>query len=219
MTELLLALIGLLCGHGLNRLIDREAPPARRLLPAPLARLTGGRSLLSLLVLALPAVMAVMLYQLYGLTPRTALFFVAALVLIHTGAVDWRVRLIDTLVLVVMTVIALAASPVGVGWRQAFQGALAGGISFLVIFLIARVLFPAHAAPFGMGDVYLAVLIGALVGLNRLPLALFYGMFLAGLASLGIILARAAGRNTPIYISYGSYLCLGTLIYLLAWPI
>jgi leader peptidase (prepilin peptidase)/N-methyltransferase len=219
LIEALLVLAGLVCGHILNRLIDREAPPQRRLLPPWLARLAGGRGQLALLVLALAAGMAVLLYRTYGQTPRAGLIFAAALVLIHTGAIDWRVRLIDTLVMVVGAVVLLAASRYGVGWAEAFKGALGGGIAFLVIFIIARALFPAHAAPFGLGDVYLAIFIGALVGISRLPAALFYGMLMAGLVSLGIILARYAGREMPTYISYGTYLCLGALIYLVAIPI
>jgi leader peptidase (prepilin peptidase)/N-methyltransferase len=68
--------------------------------------------------------------------------------------------------------------------------------------------------PFGLGDVYLAIFIGAAVGLLNLAPALFYGMLLAGVVSAGILIARRAGRPTPTYIAYGSYLCLGTLLFI-----
>ena len=39
-------------------------------------------------------------------------------------------------------------------------------------------------------------------------------MILAGIVAAGIMVARAAGRPTPTYIAYGSYLCLGVLIFI-----
>jgi leader peptidase (prepilin peptidase)/N-methyltransferase len=65
-----------------------------------------------------------------------------------------------------------------------------------------------------MGDVYLAIFIGSVVGVVNLAPALFYGMLIAGLVSAGILVLRRAGRKTPEYISYGSYLCLGVLIFI-----
>lgn len=214
MSEFVVVLLGLLLGHPLNRLIDRQSPPEGRGLPPVLSKLTGGCSPLSLLVLALSAGMALALYTHYGLGPRFVLFYAASLVLIDTGAVDWRVRLIDTLVLVIATLLLLLLSSLGVGWQRALLGAIAAGTVFLLLFLLARVLFPSHSAPFGLGDVYLGIFIGALVGIFHLGPALFYGIALAGLVSLCIIIARAAGRQTPVYISYGTFLCLGTLLYL-----
>jgi len=49
---------------------------------------------------------------------------------------------------------------------------------------------------------------------TNLASALLTGMLLAGLVSAGIIVARRVGRPTPDYISYGSYLCLGALIFI-----
>lgn len=86
-------------------------------------------------------------------------------------------------------------------------------MGFLFLYLLALVLFPSKSAPFGLGDVYLAIFIGAALGLRHLGPALIYGIFMAGLVAAGILIARRFGRATPEYLPYGAYLCLGVLIY------
>lgn len=155
------------------------------------------------------------LHQLYGLSP--AFFYLAFVVavLLLTGAIDWLHRYIYTFVILGAAVVALVAGPlVGLDWRLGTLGALAGGFIFLIFYLLARVLFPGVGVPFGLGDVYLAIFIGAAVGLLNLSAALFSGMLLAGVVSAGILIARRAGRPTPTYIAYGSYLCLGTILFI-----
>jgi leader peptidase (prepilin peptidase) / N-methyltransferase len=67
--------------------------------------------------------------------------------------------------------------------------------------------------------VYLAVFIGAAVGLIHLGPALFYGILIAGIVAGGYVVADKLLRlpNVPRYISYGTYLCLGTIAYVLLW--
>lgn len=158
------------------------------------------------------------IYQIYGLRPA---FFYLAFVcsaLILTGAIDWLVRYIYTFVILGATLIALIAGPfVGMDWRLTLLGALAGGFFFGLLFALAKILFPGTAAPFGLGDVYLAIFIGAAVNLFHMTAALFYGMLLAGIFAAFIVLARRRGAATPTYISYGSFLCVGVVLYIALW--
>ncbi|HMQ33078.1 MAG TPA: prepilin peptidase [Chloroflexaceae bacterium] len=155
------------------------------------------------------------LHQLYGLSPAFAYLAFVVAVLLLTGAIDWLHRYIYTLVILGAAAVALVVGPlVGMDWRVTTLGALAGGFIFLIFYLLARALFPGAGVPFGLGDVYLAVFIGAAVGLLNLSTALFYGMLMAGLVSAGILIARRAGRPTPTYIAYGSYLCLGAILFI-----
>lgn len=155
------------------------------------------------------------IYQVYGLGP--SFFYLAFLcaVLIVTGAIDWLHRYIYTFVILGAALVALVVGPlVGMSWVNVLLGALVAGVAFVLLYMLARALFPGHGAPFGLGDVYLAIFIGAAVGVINLTTALFIGMALAGVVSLGIVVARRAGRPTPTYISYGSYLCLGAVIFI-----
>jgi leader peptidase (prepilin peptidase)/N-methyltransferase len=143
--------------------------------------------------------------------------FVAAVLLV-TGAIDWLHRSIYTFVIlgaVLITLLAAQAIPAH-SFTNSLLGALVAGFVFAIFFVLARALFPGKAAPFGLGDVYLGIFIGAAVGLTRLGPALFYGMLLAGVYSAAVILVRRAGRvGVSEYISYGTFLCLGALGYLL----
>lgn len=168
----------------------------------PLVELMSGLSLLRL-------------YQLYGISP--AFFYLAFVcaVLIVTGAIDWLHRFIYTFVILGAALVAIIAGPlVGLNWVNVVLGALIGGFCFALFYLVARVLFPGPGVPFGLGDVYLVIFIGAAVGLLNLAPALFYGMLMAGIVSAGILIARRSGRPTPTYIAYGTYLCLGTILFI-----
>jgi leader peptidase (prepilin peptidase)/N-methyltransferase len=156
----------------------------------------------------------------YGLSaPFWYLSFVAA-VLIVTGAIDWLHRSIYTFVILGAALIVLIATTIAPihSFLNALVGALAAGFVFAIFFALARVLFPGKSSPFGLGDVYLGIFIGAAVGLTNLLPSLFYGMLMAGIFSAILIVAKRTGRaNVPEYISYGTFLCLGALGYLLRW--
>lgn len=143
-----------------------------------------------------------------------------AAILIVTGAIDWQHRLIYTLPTLGATFAAVlvAFAIPHHSLLNALAGMVVAGVLFVIFYLLARVLFPAHRAPFGLGDVYLGMFIGAALGLTNLPGALLYGMLLAGAFSAILVAVRRIGkRDVPQYISYGTFLCIGALMYLLIW--
>ncbi len=154
----------------------------------------------------------------YGFSVTFWYLAFVAVVLVLTAAIDWLHRFIYTLFILVPALVAILASWVlpTYGPLNAIIGALAGGIAFVLLFLLGRVMFPSASVPFGLGDVYLAIFIGAAVGITNLMAALFVGMLLAGVYSAAILLGRRGGAAGPQYISYGSFLCVGVLIYLVA---
>lgn len=170
------------------------------------------------LVELLAGVALLAFYLRYGLTvPFFYLVFVT-LVLLMTGAIDWQHRMIYTFFILVPALVAivLARFVPGHSLVNALVGALAGGFGFALLFLLAKVLFPGVAAPFGLGDVYLAIFIGAAVGLTNMLPALFWGMVLAALFSVYLLVQRSRGKpNVPRYIAYGSFLCVGVVAYVI----
>jgi leader peptidase (prepilin peptidase) / N-methyltransferase len=221
-----IVVLGLALGVALTRLIawqlrEPESPAPRSTARdwLPLAGSVIRRDWLSLAVELITLAMTVVLWRSYGPTAQFALLLLASLVLIDTAAIDWRVKLIDTLVLVAATIGAVAFAPWITGsWLVSLLGLLAAGFVFVLFFVIAKMLYPGQAAPFGLGDVYLGMFIGALVGLFEVGPALLYGMLMAGLASIALIVVRGYGRARHIPISYGTFLCLGVLLYLAIWP-
>lgn len=227
---LIVALAGLVLGTILNQAITRQLgaqvqPPvsATARMWIPIVGAFQRRAWLPLAVELLTAVMAVVLWSHYGWSLRFGLLLAATLVLIDTAAIDWQVKLIDTLIMLAATVLAVALAPWIIvsqmnAWQSSLLGMLVAGFVFLLFFAVAKVLYPAQQAPFGLGDVYLGMFIGALVGLFRVGPALFSGMMLAGIASIAIIVILGYQRARHIPIAYGSFLCLGVLLHLALVP-
>jgi leader peptidase (prepilin peptidase)/N-methyltransferase len=94
---------------------------------------------------------------------------------------------------------------------RAAAGGLVGLAVFGVFSLVAGLISErARAVPFGLGDVYLATMIGTMVRFDRVFFALFAGLALAGLASLLLLVSRRFGARRPL--SFGPVLCAGALL-------
>jgi leader peptidase (prepilin peptidase)/N-methyltransferase len=175
------------------------------------------------LVELLTATTLAFLYRHYGISPLFFYLSFVCVVLVITGAIDWTHRSIYVLVILggvggtllfnLLAGDALSALPL----RDSVEGALVAGVAFISLFFLAKALFPSRAAPFGMGDVYLGIFLGAAFGRGRLMPALTYGVLMAGVvAAILLLLKHGPGRrDVPEYLPYGSYLCLGALIYLI----
>ncbi len=94
-------------------------------------------------------------------------------------------------------------------------GGFALGIAVVLVVLGVAVggALGARATPFGIGDAKLILLIGLVCGWPGVMSALLYGMILAGVVAVVILVRRGA---KSVY-AYGPYLALGALIVLL-WP-
>jgi leader peptidase (prepilin peptidase)/N-methyltransferase len=79
--------------------------------------------------------------------------------------------------------------------------------------LAGQAIFKADAL--GFGDVKLALFMGLLVGWPSIVQAIFYGVLLAGLASVWVIVRNRSVKGS---IAYGPYLAAGTLITLYLLP-
>jgi leader peptidase (prepilin peptidase)/N-methyltransferase len=221
-------LLGLVLSIVLNGIIGwqlRKVNPSAAshppLLPwVPIIGSLPQRASIALVVVVLTTVMSVLLWQRYGWTSSFWLLLGASLTLIDTAAIDWQVRLIDTLVMVGATILALVLAPWIIGsWPASLLGLAGAGIAFVIIFGLAKLLYPQQQAPFGLGDVYLSMFLGALLGWLHIGTALLYGMLLAGAASLVLIALFGYQRARHIPIAYGSFLCIGALLYLGLQPI
>jgi leader peptidase (prepilin peptidase)/N-methyltransferase len=124
--------------------------------------------------------------------------------------------------------VGLAAALLYAGLEAVIAGSLAPVLSSLVaavaallifgfFFVLAAVLYRnVKVVPFGLGDVYLAAMIGTMVGFPAVFQALFAGILIAGVAAVGLLLSRRADRRQAI--AYGPYLCAGALLTLLFPP-
>jgi leader peptidase (prepilin peptidase)/N-methyltransferase len=143
----------------------------------------------------------------FGLTldAAVAAFFCAALVAV--SATDLEHRIIPNRVVVPAAAVVLLAQTAlhpSVEWLIAGFGASA--------FLLAAAL--AYPKGMGMGDVKLALLLGAMLG-RTLPVALMIGM-LAGLLPSIVLVARHGVRARKMGIPFAPFLALGAIVALFA---
>ena len=140
---------------------------------------------------------------------RAVVFALALLLILR---IDWQNHLIFTITILPAIAVALAfnayASTDELLWSA---GAMVGaGLFFLVLFIAALAIYGKRAL--GLGDIWLAALIGAMAGESTIT-AILLGMFLAAFGGLFLILIRVRARTD--YIPYGAYLCLGAIIVVL----
>jgi leader peptidase (prepilin peptidase)/N-methyltransferase len=143
----------------------------------------------------------------FGLTGRSAVaaFFCAVLVVV--SVIDLEHRIIPNRIVLPAAAICLVAQTAlepSPEWGLAALGASA----FL---LVAALVYPGGM---GMGDVKLALLMGAVLG-RTVPVALLAGMLLALVPSF-VLLARHGGRARKMGIPFGPFLALGS-VFALFW--
>ena len=134
---------------------------------------------------------------------------VLAMPLIQVAVTDLRYRYVYTVVAIVGLVLGLA-----LGWRvhdalwwTSPVGAAAGGASFLVLYLLGRLIYRG-AEPLARGDITIAAMVGAVAASCALK-ALVLGVLFSGLFALALLVARRPARA---YMPYGPGLCLGGLV-------
>lgn len=164
-----------------------------------------------------PPVLAAVLFGLYGLEissfPLLVVRSVFVLVLVQVIFFDLEHRLILDRVMFPSMALALVVSLFGHPWWAGIATGLAAGGLFLLLALAGSAIFKTEAM--GFGDVKLAVFLGLLLGPLPTVQALFYGVFLAGLVAIGVIIWRRSMKGT---IAYGPYLAAGALIVLYRLP-
>lgn len=160
-----------------------------------------------------PPIMAALLFAVFaygfGPVPLLVLRSLFVLVLVQIIFFDFEHRLILDRVLFPSIALALVASFFGHPWWAGLATAFAAGLLFLLLALLGQAIFKAEAM--GLGDVKLAFFMGALLGPLPTAQALFYGVFLAGAASVGVIIYRRSMQGT---LAYGPFLAAGALIVL-----
>ena len=171
-----------------------------------------------------PPIMSAILFALfaYGQSsfPLLVVQSVFVLILMQIIFFDFEHRLILDRVLFPSMGLAFVASLFGKPWwpgtalfgrpwLEAIATGLAAGLLFFVLALLGQAIFKADAL--GFGDVKFAVFMGLLLGPLPTAQALFYGVVLAGVAAVGVIIRHRSTKGT---LAYGPYLAAGVLIVL-----
>jgi leader peptidase (prepilin peptidase)/N-methyltransferase len=143
----------------------------------------------------------------FGLSGRAAVAAFFCVVLVAVSAVDLTHRIIpNRIVLPATGIVLVAQTPL----RPSPEWALASLGAALFLFVAAL----AYPAGMGMGDVKLALLLGAALG-RTVSVAMMVGMVAALVPSL-YLLARHGGAARKMGIPLGPFLALGSVVALFA---
>ncbi len=168
-----------------------------------------------------PPVLAAILFGLFGQRyandiPVLLIRTLWVAVLVQVIFFDAEHRLILDKVMFPSMIVALGLSFVtpDLGFLNALLTGLAAGGGFLLLALLGAMVYGGDAL--GLGDVKLVAFMGLILGFNlrTLPIvsALFFGVLLAGVISLVLVLTRI--RTMKDAIPYGPFLATGALIVL-----
>ncbi len=164
-----------------------------------------------------PPILCALLFAIAAFEPGSfallALRSVFVLVLVQVIFFDFEHRLILDRVMFPSMAAALLVSLFRQPWWAGIAAGLVAGGLFLLLAIVGSAIFKAEAL--GFGDVKLALFMGLLLGPLPTIQALFYGVVLAGVVSVGLIVWHRTMKQT---IAYGPYLAAGALIVLFQNP-
>jgi leader peptidase (prepilin peptidase)/N-methyltransferase len=143
----------------------------------------------------------------FGLSAEAAVAAFFCAVLVAVSAIDLEHRIIPNRIVVPAAAIVLVARTVIDPSPEWALGALAaGGFLFLAILV--------YPSGMGMGDVKLALLLGAMLG-RTVGVALMFGM-LAALVPAIVLMVRHGSAARKMALPFGPFLALGGLVALFA---
>jgi len=139
----------------------------------------------------------------FGLTARAAIAAFFCAVLVAVSVIDLEHRIIPNRIVLPATVVVLVANSARDLSPEWALAALAGSG-----FLFAAAL--AYPAGMGMGDVKLALLMGAALG-RTVSVALMVGMLTALVPSV-VLLARHGAKARKMGVPFGPFLAIGSVV-------
>jgi prepilin signal peptidase PulO-like enzyme (type II secretory pathway) len=149
----------------------------------------------------------------FGPSPELFERSIFLLVLVQVIFFDFEHRLILDRVMFPSMALALFVSVFGDPWWSHLATGVGAGLLFLLLQLAGWAIFKTEAM--GFGDVKLAAFMGLLLGPLPTVQAVFYGVFLAGVVSIAVIVWYRSLKGT---LAYGPYLAAGAIIVLYVLP-
>ena len=157
------------------------------------------------------------LFWRFGWKPILPVMIVYCSALIAIGMIDMKEQLIFPAIVFPAALVALVVNffiPKLYSWHNflfGLIGAAFGSIFLLLAFVLSKLILKKEGM--GLGDVYMAVMMGFMVGFPNIIVALFIGIMLGGLTA--IFLVSSKKKSTKDVIPFGDFLAIGTIVTLL----
>jgi leader peptidase (prepilin peptidase)/N-methyltransferase len=159
---------------------------------------------------ALTGIIAVVLFLVFGLTIQMFTFFVLLCLLLVVTFSDLDRMVIPDSVTIPGIVLGLALNalmaPAGV-WKY-LLGAFVGGTALLGVAILGELMFKKESM--GGGDIKLAAMVGAFVGLGGVLLSLFLAVLVGAVVGGVLVVTRLRGRWQ--HLPFGPFIAAGTLL-------
>lgn len=147
-----------------------------------------------------------------GNSYTTWLYMIVVAFLIVVLVIDYKMQLIPDSIHIILGIIALANLCVDyVHWLSYILGAIAGGGIFLVISLLAKVIYKKEGM--GFGDVKLMTAIGGIMGLYNILTIAILSFFIGAVISVILIIFRI--KKMDSYIPFGPFIVIATVLVML----
>jgi len=157
------------------------------------------------------------LFWRFGWKPILPVMIVYCSALIAIALIDLKDQLIFPAIVFPVALVALVVNffiPKLYSWHNflfGLLGAAFGYIFLLLAFFLSKLILKKEGM--GLGDVYMAAMMGLMAGFPNIIVALFGGIILGGLTA--IFLVSAKKKSTKDVIPFGDFLAIGTVITLL----
>ncbi len=157
------------------------------------------------------------LFYRFGWTPILPVMIVYCSALIAIGMIDLKDGLIFPAIVFPAALVALIVNffiPKLYSLHNllfGLIGAAFGSLFLLLAFFLSKLILKKEGM--GLGDVYMAAMMGLMVGFPNIIVALFGGIILGGL--MAIFLVSSKRKSTKDVIPFGDFLAIGTIITLL----
>lgn len=148
-----------------------------------------------------------LLYPRFGSSPMLLLASLYSCILLVVFVIDWQHRLILNRVTYPSILLAVLLTPLvaEVPLAMTLLGLAVGGVTFALVYAFGYLLYRQEVL--GLGDVKLAMLLGAMLGFPAIMVMLLLGS-LVGAAGASVLMfgRRRSGRD---FMPYGTAMCLG----------
>lgn len=148
-----------------------------------------------------------LLFLRFGMGPQLLLYSLYTCILLVVFFIDWQHHLILNRVTypgvvlgAVLTPVVSPSTPLGV-----LLGIAAGGLIFGLLYGGGYLIYRQEVL--GLGDVKLAMVLGAMLGFPSIMVALLAGSFVGAIAAVAVLLTRR--QSGQDFMPYGTSMCLG----------
>ena len=151
-----------------------------------------------------------LLFLRFGPSPRLLLTSLYTCVMVVVFFIDWEHRLILNRITYPGILLSILLTPIlsQVTPTMTLLGVGIGGLAFGLLYVVGYLVYRQEVL--GMGDVKLAMLLGAMTGFPAIVVALLLGSLVGAVVAVAMLASRR--RSSRDFMPYGTAMCIGAFV-------